>query len=41
MQQCAQFAGEHLSEPLSEMRTGISDGIYPGFQKDTAMPELE
>ena len=40
MQQCAQFAGEHLSEPLSEMRTGISDGIYPGFQKDTAMPEL-
>lgn len=33
MQQCAQFAREHLSEPLSEMRTGISDGIYPGFQK--------
>ncbi len=25
--------GEHLSEPLSEMRTGISDGIYPGFKK--------
>lgn len=40
MQQCAQFAREHLSEPLSEMLTGISDGIYPGFQKDTAMPEL-
>ena len=31
--QCAQFAGEHLSEPLSEMRTGISDGIYPGFKR--------
>lgn len=38
MQQCAQFAGEPLQNRCPEMRTGISDGIYPGFQKDTAMP---